>query len=115
MLYRLGKQQGIETVCIVRKKEQEQVLKSMGVLYVLNQESPSFETDLSSLCQKFNIALAFDAVGGPLSGKVLNCLLPKGECLVYGGLSDTPCGELDLTQLVHNVSLLLITIYYNLL
>ena len=73
MLVKLCQQDGIPLVNIVRKPEQEQLLKSLGATYALNSESPSFATDLVEALKATSATLAFDATGGgTLASQILN-------------------------------------------
>eukprot|EP00004_Rigifila_ramosa_P022116 TRINITY_DN5986_c1_g1_i1.p1 TRINITY_DN5986_c1_g1~~TRINITY_DN5986_c1_g1_i1.p1 ORF type:complete len:211 (+),score=66.55 TRINITY_DN5986_c1_g1_i1:429-1061(+) len=97
----LARQRGVRVINVVRRPEQAAALRELGAEFVLNQTSPSFAAELGELCRANGVRLAFDAVGGALAGQVLNCLAPGGECLVYGGLSDEACRDVDLTELCH--------------
>ncbi|WAJ43519.1 zinc-binding dehydrogenase [Mycobacterium sp. Aquia_216] len=73
MLVKLCQQDGIPLVNIVRKPEQEQLLKSLGATHVLNSTSPSFVTDLVEALKATSATLAFDATGGgTLASQILN-------------------------------------------
>ncbi|SPM36049.1 NADPH:quinone reductase or related Zn-dependent oxidoreductase [Mycobacterium rhizamassiliense] len=64
MLVKLCQHDGIPLVNIVRKPEQEELLKSLGATHVLNSSSPSFATDLVEALKATSATLAFDATGG---------------------------------------------------
>ena len=73
MLVKLCQKDGIPLVNIVRKPEQEELLRSLGATYVLNSTSPSFETDLVEALTATSATLAFDATGGgTLASQILN-------------------------------------------
>ncbi|SBS76271.1 Alcohol dehydrogenase GroES domain protein [uncultured Mycobacterium sp.] len=73
MLVKLCQKDGIPLVNIVRKPEQEEILKSLGAAHVLNSTSPSFATDLVDALQETKATLAFDAIGGgTLASQILN-------------------------------------------
>ncbi|OBF12266.1 NADH oxidase [Mycobacterium sp. ACS4054] len=73
MLVKLCQQDGIPLVNIVRKPEQEELLKSLGATHVLNSTSPSFATDLVEALKATSATLAFDATGGgTLASQILN-------------------------------------------
>jgi NADPH2:quinone reductase len=73
MLVKLCQKDGIPLVNIVRKPEQEELLRSLGATYVLNSTSPSFATDLFEALKATSATLAFDATGGgTLAGQILN-------------------------------------------
>jgi NADPH2:quinone reductase len=72
MLVKLCQKDGIPLVNIVRKPEQEELLRSLGATYVLNSTSPSFATDLVEALKATSATLAFDATGG---GKLASQIL----------------------------------------
>lgn len=73
MLVKLCQHDGIPLVNIVRKPEQEELLKSLGATHVLNSSSPSFATDLVEALKATSATLAFDATGGgTLAGQILS-------------------------------------------
>lgn len=84
----LAKLDGIEVIQIVRKSEQLTKMKASGMTYVLNETSGNFEDELKQICNLLKPALAFDAVGGELSSKLLKALPFEGKLVVYGALSN---------------------------
>lgn len=64
---------GVSLVNIVRKDEQEDILRGLGAVHVCNSSSPSFETDLVEALKATSATLAFDATGGgTLASQILN-------------------------------------------
>lgn len=64
---------GVPLVNIVRKAEQEQLLRELGATHVCNSASPSFEADLVEALKATSATLAFDATGGgTLASQILN-------------------------------------------
>ncbi|HTQ22014.1 zinc-binding dehydrogenase [Mycobacterium sp.] len=73
MLVKLCQKDGIPLVNIVRKPEQEELLRSLGATHVLNSTSSSFSTDLVEALKATSATLAFDATGGgTLASQILN-------------------------------------------
>ncbi len=73
MLVKLCQKDGIPLVNIVRKPEQEELLRSLGASYVCNSASPSFQSDLFEALKATGATLAFDATGGgTLASQILN-------------------------------------------
>jgi NADPH2:quinone reductase len=64
MLVKLCAKDGVPLVNVVRKPEQEQLLRSLGATHVLNSASPSFTTELTEALKATSATLAFDATGG---------------------------------------------------
>ena len=73
MLVKLCLADGVPLVNIVRKAEQEEILRTLGAVHVCNSASPSFETDLVEALKQTSATLAFDATGGgTLASQILN-------------------------------------------
>lgn len=64
---------GVPLVNIVRKAEQEEILRGLGAVHICNSTSPSFEADLVEALKVTSATLAFDATGGgTLASQILN-------------------------------------------
>jgi NADPH2:quinone reductase len=75
MLNRICIQDGIGLVNIVRKKEQEDILRAIGARHVCNASSPTFMQELTEALVATGATLAFDAIGGgKLAGQILTCM-----------------------------------------
>lgn len=91
MILRLSSRFGIEVVHVVRREEQAELLRSQGARYVLNSADPEFDRRLLELCAALPVRLAFDAVGGSMTGRLLTALPRGGRVTLYGALSLEPC------------------------
>ena len=66
---------GVDLVNIVRKTEQETILRDIGAKYVVNSSSESFHSDLTEALATTGATLAFDATGGgELANSILTCM-----------------------------------------
>ncbi|RLA44350.1 MAG: NADH oxidase [Gammaproteobacteria bacterium] len=75
MLNRLCAEEGIGLVNIVRKAEQETLLRDLGASYVCNSTADTFHQDLTEALVKTGATLAFDAIGGgDLASQILKCM-----------------------------------------
>lgn len=75
MLNRLCQNEGIPLVNIVRKTEQETVLKALGAQYIINSGSEHFYDELTDALAATGATLAFDATGGgKLANQILTCM-----------------------------------------
>jgi NADPH2:quinone reductase len=107
MLNRICIQDGIGLVNIVRRKEQEDILRAIGAEYVCNASAPSFMQDLTDALAATGATLAFDAIGGgKLAGQILGCMeaalnrtateysrygsTTHKQVYIYGGLDRSP-------------------------
>ena len=64
MLNKICIADGIDLVNVVRKPEQEEILRGIGAKYVLNSSSHNFMEDLIEAISDTGATLAFDAIGG---------------------------------------------------
>jgi len=73
MLVKLCIADGVPLVNIVRKPDQEELLRSLGAVHVCNSSSPSFSADLVDALTATLATIAFDATGGgTLASEILN-------------------------------------------
>ena len=73
MLVKLCIADGVPLVNIVRKPDQETLLRSLGAVHVCNTSSPSFPTDLVEALTATSATIAFDATGGgTLASQILS-------------------------------------------
>jgi NADPH2:quinone reductase len=97
MLVKLCRKDGIPLVNIVRKPDQEELLRSLGAEHVLDSTSASFPGDLLEALTATSATLGFDATGGgTLAGQILNGMEKAASATVhkqvyiYGGLDTSP-------------------------
>jgi len=75
MLNKLCISDEVPLVNIVRRPEQEEILRAAGAIYVCNSSSPKFMDDLIQALTATSATLAFDAIGGgKLAGHILTCM-----------------------------------------
>lgn len=64
MLVKICLADGVPLVNVVRKAEQEEILRNLGATYVCNSAATTFEQDLLEALKATSATLAFDAIGG---------------------------------------------------
>ncbi|MEQ8558711.1 MAG: zinc-binding dehydrogenase [Henriciella sp.] len=75
MLNKICIADGVDLVNIVRKPEQEKILRDIGAKYIVNSSSDSFMDDLIKALAETKATLGFDAIGGgPLTGQILTAM-----------------------------------------
>ncbi len=75
MLNRICIKDGVGLVNIVRKQEQEDLLRAQGATHVCNSSAPGFMEDLTRALVATGATIAFDAIGGgKLAGQILSCM-----------------------------------------
>jgi NADPH:quinone reductase len=84
----LAKAAKIETISIVRRQEQVKILQDLGAKHVLVQRKRSFANDLKAICDSLKPTIFFDAVGGPITAEVMECMPQNSEAVVFGYLEE---------------------------
>ncbi len=84
MLNRICIADGVDLVNIVRKDEQEKILRDIGAKYVVNSSSESYMKDLYLAIKATGATLAFDATGG---GNLASDILTAMEAVLTEGVT----------------------------
>jgi NADPH:quinone reductase-like Zn-dependent oxidoreductase len=87
MVNRLGRKQGVRVINVVRREAQVDLLKQQGAGIVLNSSEAGFDGQLREVCHQQGTRLAFDAVAGPMTGRLLAALPQGSRVTIFGGLS----------------------------
>ncbi len=75
MLQRICKADGIPLINIVRKPEQQALLRDLGADYALNLNDEGFMPELIEACTATDATIGFDAIGGgDLAGKIITAM-----------------------------------------
>jgi len=90
MISRLSLREGVQVINIVRREAQVDLLRQQGATIVLNSGEPDFDRQLHDVCHQLKARLAFDAVAGPMTMKLLEAMPAYSKVTVYGGLSFEP-------------------------
>lgn len=107
MLNKICIGEGIDLVNIVRKPEQEKILRSIGAKYIINSTDDDFFAKLTDALAETGATLAFDATGGGrLASDILTCMEAAAarnmgeynrygtevykQLYIYGGLDRSP-------------------------
>ncbi|PRZ40515.1 NADPH2:quinone reductase [Antricoccus suffuscus] len=107
MLNKICIKDGIALVNIVRKPEQEKLLREIGATHVCDSSSPTFMKDLIDALVETGATIAFDAIGGgKLAGQILTAMEAAAvqkedgysrygsstfkQVYIYGGLNRGP-------------------------
>lgn len=107
MLNRICINEGIDLVNIVRKPEQEEILRALGAKYIINSSGENYYDELTDALATTGATLAFDATGGgKLASQILTCMEAAAvrnmpvynrygsdvfkQVYIYGGLDRSP-------------------------
>ncbi|MFP2931071.1 zinc-binding dehydrogenase [Pyxidicoccus sp. 3LG] len=91
MMLVLSRRAGIPMVHVVSRPDQVDLLLKLGAEHVLSSHEPEFEERLRLMCHELKVSLAFDAVGGRLTGQLTHALPDGGTVIVHGLLSEQEC------------------------
>eukprot|EP00826_Nyctotherus_ovalis_P066456 TRINITY_DN981_c0_g1_i6.p1 TRINITY_DN981_c0_g1~~TRINITY_DN981_c0_g1_i6.p1 ORF type:complete len:396 (-),score=101.62 TRINITY_DN981_c0_g1_i6:164-1201(-) len=100
MLVKMCLKEGVELINVVRRDAQGEELRKLGAKHVLNQNAPGFVQQLSQLTNTLDVSLCFDAVSGPLVGKLLAGMPDEATVLVYGALDHNPTGNINVQDIL---------------
>ena len=98
----MAAENNIDVIDIIRKQETADLLISNGAKNVLVETDEHFAEKLDQLVLKLNPTVAYDAVGGSLSGIIYNALPSDSELVVYGGLSGKPITDINVMEVIFN-------------
>ena len=87
-------------VHVVRRDAQVELLKSLGAEHVLNSSDEDFSDRFQAACARLGATAAFEAIGGEMTGTIINSMPPDSTAYVYGALSEEPCGNIDPIGLI---------------
>lgn len=90
MIRKRAAAKGIEVINVVRRAEQVAALQAEGARQVLDSSDAAFDVDLAQLCRDLRCRMAFDAVGGDMTGRLAQALGRRSDILVYGALEQAP-------------------------
>jgi NADPH:quinone reductase-like Zn-dependent oxidoreductase len=77
MIRKRAKEKGVKVINIVRRAEQVAALQAEGARHVLNSTDARFDADLAQICRELRCRMAFDAVGGEMTGRLDEALGPR--------------------------------------
>jgi len=101
MMVKYCKAEGVTLVNVVRRREQAELLRSLGAEHIVSTGDDDWQDQLAKLIQDLGIKFAFDALAGDMSGKLLTMLPPGSSVYVYGRLSNEPLGNVKPLDLIY--------------
>jgi NADPH:quinone reductase-like Zn-dependent oxidoreductase len=91
MVVRLATARGVPVINVVRRSAQVELLQSEGARHVLDSSEDDFDERLRETCKRLGASVAFDAVAGEMTGRLLRAMPARGRAIVYGALSQEGC------------------------
>jgi len=99
MFIRYFKLKGIKTINIVRRDDYTEELLKEGADYVLNSKAPDFEEKFKEIATKENATIAFDAIAGDFTNKVVKAQPPRSTVYIYGLLGGNEIKNISIPDL----------------
>lgn len=90
MMARLQRRFGLTILHIVRRESQSELLRGLGAEHILNSTDPDFDVQLRERAHRLGVRLAYDAVAGDMTGRLLDALPRHGRVVVYGSIAIEP-------------------------
>jgi NADPH2:quinone reductase len=87
LVLQLAQQYGFKTINVIRRREQESIIRNLGGDEVICTEDEDLTARLRELTAGNGVERAIDCVAGELGAEVARNLAPAGTMLVYGALS----------------------------
>jgi NADPH:quinone reductase-like Zn-dependent oxidoreductase len=87
LVIQIAKAKGIRTIATVRRPDQDEQLKNLGVDAIINTETEDLLTRVKEITEGKGVEACFEAVGGKIGGLALQTLKNGGKMLIYGLLS----------------------------
>ncbi|MCR9251153.1 MAG: zinc-dependent alcohol dehydrogenase family protein [bacterium] len=85
----IAKAKGINVICTVRQGSANQMLLDMGAAAVVDTSEKGWHNQVKEISGK-GVNAIFDAVGGDVGARAIECLAQNGTMLVFGLLSLRP-------------------------
>lgn len=96
MLFKLLVKKGIKPICVVRRQEQVDFLKSeLQAEFVVNSSDADYPTMMGEVCKQLNPTVCLECIAGDSVGEMLSYLGFGSTCILYGGLSGQPAGKIN--------------------
>jgi NADPH:quinone reductase len=100
MLLKLCIKEGIELINIVRKQSTIDEMTQLGGKHFINTSDKDWDVKLKELCEKLDVTLLFDCVGGEVTGKCLSAVKDGGIVYHYGNLELKNMSEISSGDLI---------------
>jgi NADPH:quinone reductase-like Zn-dependent oxidoreductase len=102
LVLQLARQYRFKTINVIRRREQETIIRNLGGNEVICTEDEGLTARLPELTAGKGVERAIDCVAGELGAEVARKLAPAGTMLVYGALFQSSA---DGPREIHHASL----------
>lgn len=96
MFIKLMHKKGIKPICVVRRQEQVDLLKSeFGCEFVVNSSDADYQAVMADVCKQQNPTVCLECIAGDSVGEMLGFMGFGSTCILYGALSGKPAGSIS--------------------
>lgn len=99
LVNRIATEKGLKCISIVRSDEKVKELKENGHKHVINSSDEDFVKNLNALMIELEASVIFDALSGPIVGKLVKALPKFGHYINFGTQTGQKMSEIDATDL----------------
>lgn len=78
----------ITPICVVRRQEQVDILKDMGVKHIANTSAEDYQTHMAQMCKELKPTVTLEAIAGTVTGEMMNYMAYNSTVILYGLLSE---------------------------
>lgn len=96
---RIAEDKGLKCISIVRSQKRVNEMKEIGQKYVIDSSDENFVKNLNDLMIELGANVIFDALSGPIVGKLMKALPKFGIMVNFGTQTHEKMSEIDATDL----------------
>lgn len=96
---KIAQDKGLKCISIVRSEKRVQEMKDIGQKYVINSSDENFVKNLNALMIEIEASAIFDALSGPIVGKLLKALPKYGTLVNFGTQTHERMSDIDATDM----------------
>jgi NADPH:quinone reductase-like Zn-dependent oxidoreductase len=111
MTSKLLQSQGIEVINLVRKPEKMAQLTTEGARNVVNANDANLGKIVSELCQKLQVNLVLDCVGGDFLTKLISMVPGGSSVCVYGNMASNPFSTISYADMMQGKILMAANVF----
>jgi len=100
MFNRLCQRENLKVFNLIRNKDEEQDLRTVGAPYILDMQKSDWEKDVMLIGNEFKPKICFDCVGGDTTSSLFRCLPPDSTLYNLGNLSEKAISNISSRDLI---------------
>lgn len=111
MFFKAAKKHGIDTINIVRRPEQVDILTEDGADLVLDTSAYDFNLDLSQIMRELKPSIYFSSVGGSLVENIMFKMPPSSTVVLIGSLENKDISFLPSVFIFSKLTITYLTMF----